>query len=102
MTKSPKRTEIEREKWELPIRSATLGYLGGLNRKSTDVANGTKLTEGVGVVVKSGFAVREQLRENRPTLAGTTSEKGFLKLNMINLYSTQTDVNFVHGEFRKR
>lgn len=68
-------TEIEREKWELPIRSATLGYLGGLNRKSTDVANGTKLTEGVGVVVKSGFAVREQLRENRPTLAGTILKK---------------------------
>ena len=46
-----------------------------LNRKSTDVANGTKLTEGVGVVVKSGFAVREQLRENRPTLAGKILKK---------------------------
>lgn len=75
MTKSPKRPEIEREKWELAIRSASLGYLGGLNRKITHEANGTKLTEGVGVIVKSGFAVREQLRENRPTLAGTILKK---------------------------
>lgn len=63
VTKSPKLTEIERDNRELSTRSATFGYLGGLNRKSTDVANGTKLTEGVGVVVKSSFAAREK----RPT-----------------------------------
>lgn len=72
-------------------------WVGWIGKVPNDVANGTKLTEGVGVVVKSGFAVREQLRENCPTLAGTILKKNWIWLICIRPKGTSilSTANFV-------